>query len=198
MNKRQNLLDEIKKNMPGRRWNHTIGVMHVAEELADIYGADKEAAFIAALFHDCAKHQNHDKLINEAIRYGMKLNDDMIHCPDLIHGPLGAIIANVDYGINDKEILSAIKNHTTGKVGMNLLDQIIFVADFIEPGRELFNIEYYRKLAYSNISMAVLEILNNTIKYLIDSKKYIGSDTLLCRNYFLLICCDKMARGADK
>lgn len=85
----------------------------------------------------------------------------------LLHSKAGAVLARNKYGINDDDVLSAITFHTTGKPNMTLLEKIIFSADYIEPSRnQAPNLDYLRKIAYSDIDLTVYTILRDTLNYL--------------------------------
>lgn len=85
----------------------------------------------------------------------------------MLHAKLGAYFARKIYGVEDKEILHAIQVHTTGEPGMNTLDKIIYIADYIEPNRNKApNLEEVRKLAFVDLDKAMLKILSDTLNYL--------------------------------
>lgn len=179
--------DKIIALIGQKRYEHSLRVMDVAIELSKIYGEDKRKAAVAGYYHDCAKIKNVDLLHSKCIEYGLKLTHDMKMNPQIIHGHLGALIAKADYGIEDEDILNSIRWHTTGRIGMSLLEKIVFIADYIEPGRNFPEVELARKLARTNINKAVYFSLNNTIIHLCNSNSYIATDTLLARNYILEI-----------
>ena len=85
----------------------------------------------------------------------------------LLHSKAGACLAYEKYGIKDKEILDAIKYHTTGKPDMSLIEKIIFVSDFIEPGRtHSEKLPMYRMIAMADINLVCMNILKDTLDYL--------------------------------
>lgn len=177
--------EDIINRIGEKRYLHSIRVMEVAEKLAKIHSENIEKAKIAAYYHDCAKIRDNDILIKTAVDYNLQLNDDMKKAPQIIHGYLGAIIANKLYGINDKEILDAIRNHTTGCENMTKLDKIIFLSDYIEPMRNFSGVEEARKLAEKDLDEAMLFALNNTMEFLLNKNEYIALETLKARNFIL-------------
>ena len=103
----------------------------------------------------------------------------------LLHAKAGMVLAEEEYQITDPDILHSIKVHTTGEPGMNMLDKIIFVADYIEPGRnEAPRLEYLRKIAFHDIDMTVAEILHDTIHYLNSKSGAIDPATQITYNYY--------------
>lgn len=177
---------ELKERIGINRYNHSLSVMYVAMELATKYGYDVEKAKIAGLLHDCAKYEDKANLLKKVTDFDIILDDVMIENIELIHGPLGAVIAEKEYNISDIEIINAIKFHTTGRENMTLLDKIIYLADYIEPGRRFPGVDKVRELSYVNIDKALVLALENTIKYLIDTNKSIHLDTIRARNHLLL------------
>ena len=105
----------------------------------------------------------------------------------LLHGPVGSILCETKYGIDDKDIKSAIFYHTTGRTNMTLLEKIIFLADYIEPSRDFPGVDTIRKLAEKDLNQAVLSAYNSTIKHLIDQDAYIYDLTFLGRNDMVLL-----------
>ncbi|HAN10007.1 MAG TPA: hypothetical protein DCP90_05255 [Clostridiales bacterium] len=151
-----------------KRFTHTLGVVETAEKLAKMYGADVEKARVAALLHDCAKFYKYEDF---ARKHDIKLDYDILKHLKVIHSFLGVFVAKIEYGIEDEEILGAIKYHTTGKPDMTVLEKIVYLADAIEPGREEYGyLEEGRKLACEDLDKAVGFILERTIKYVEERK----------------------------
>lgn len=141
----ERMKEKVRQSQNDFRYRHTIGVMETAVELAKRYGADENKAKIAGLLHDCAKE---------------------IY-PGLQHAPKGAELAKEEYGINDQEILDAIKWHTTGRPEMTLLDKIIYIADYIEPNRnQAPNLDEIRHLATISLDECLYSILEASLAYL--------------------------------
>lgn len=177
--------DEIISIIGEKRFEHTIRVSEEAQKLAIVHGVDPEKAKIAGMFHDCAKIRDLDKLLEKCREYNFELTHDMYYSPQIIHSFLGAEIANKRYGIDDIEILDAIRFHTTGRANMSMLEKVIYLADYIEPMRNFDGVERARKLSYEDIDLAMLESLNNTILFLANKMNYIAKYTFDARNYLL-------------
>jgi predicted HD superfamily hydrolase involved in NAD metabolism len=90
------------------------------------------------------------------------------------------------YDVHDKEILSAIYYHTTGKENMSLLEKIVYIADYIEPNRDFEGVERVRELAFVDLNESLIQSMDNTIKYIVDKKILIHLDTIKARNYLIL------------
>lgn len=157
----------LKKELDEDRYQHTLGVMYTSASMAMRYGADVTQALLAGLLHDCAKCIPGDKKIHLCEKYGLPVSDVEYENPGLLHARLGAYLAEKKYHIHDQEIIHAISSHTTGRPGMSLLEKIVYIADYIEPGRkELPNMTDVRKLAFQNIDECLYRILKDSLVYL--------------------------------
>lgn len=184
--KEEKIINYLKSNLKEDRFKHSLSVRDTAEKLATIYGADIEKAKIAGLVHDCAKNMSNEDLIKIAKDNGVIIDEVFYNSPQLMHGLVGSIIAKQLMGIEDKEILDAIKYHTTGKKNMTLLEKVIYIADYIEPTRKFPGVCSLRQQAYTNLDKAVLLSFNDSIKFIIDSGKLIHNLTIEARNYLLM------------
>ena len=161
------LRKKVKDVMTKSRYEHTLGVEFIAASLAMRYEIDIDKAEIAGLLHDCAKCIDDEDKLDECKKYKIELTDVEKRNPFLIHSKLGAVYANKLYGIDDEEIISAIRFHTTGKPDMTILEKIIFIADYIEPGRDKApNLQEIRKMSFMDIDEAMYMILKDTLEYL--------------------------------
>lgn len=182
-----NIKEKLIRSIGEKRYNHSIRVMETAVRLARHYNYDEEKAKTAGLLHDCAKYGDHLYLLKRVNDFDIILDDSMIQNKELIHGPLGAKVAEIEYNIQDEDILSAIYYHTIGKENMSLLEKIIYMADFIEPQRNFPNVEWFREYAFKDLDKALRLSMDHTIKYLIDKGKLINVNTIKARNYLIFI-----------
>jgi predicted HD superfamily hydrolase involved in NAD metabolism len=165
-------------------------VEEVACDLAVIYGYDAEKAGVAGILHDCAKNLSDEELLQYCEKYQLEVTEIEARCPFLLHGKVGAAFAKDLYEITDPEIISSIVYHTTGRPNMSLLEKIIFTADYIEPYRKpIPRIDEIRKMAYSELDLAVLMILENTLGYLEQSKADIDTMTVDTYKYYKAKLC---------
>ncbi|MBN1624777.1 MAG: 23S rRNA (uracil(1939)-C(5))-methyltransferase RlmD [Clostridia bacterium] len=165
-------IDKMKKklfdSLGEERYNHTIMTAEAAVRLAKIYGCDEKKAEIAGLLHDCAKHL--DTEIQKQMLIDENNLQELEKVPKVLHGPAGVIVAKEEYGIEDEEILNAIKYHVFGRADMTLLEKIIFIADAIEESREFPGVKNLRKIAKTDLDMAVLMSLDGTRQKAEDDK----------------------------
>jgi predicted HD superfamily hydrolase involved in NAD metabolism len=177
----QQALERVKTELTGHRFKHTIGVMETAVDLARIYGADLKKAEIAAIFHDFAKFRPKNEMREIIIEQNLDQRL-LLHNEELWHAPVGAYLVEKEVGINDIEIIDAIRFHTSGRPNMSLLEKIIYVADYIEPGRHFPGVEEVRELAKTDLEEALIKALQNTVIFLMKKKQTIFPDTFLAYN----------------
>jgi predicted HD superfamily hydrolase involved in NAD metabolism len=181
----KDLKKDLKKEMDESRYEHTIGVMYTCGALAMRYGYDLEKAMLAGLMHDCAKCMPNAKKLKIAEKNHLDISELERKNPFMLHAKLGALLAQKKYDIDDEEILSAIRWHTTGRPQMSLLDKIVYVADYIEPKRDKApNLKEIRQMAFEDLNQALLKILEDTLGYLGDSPDEVDSMTKLTYEYY--------------
>ncbi len=179
------IMNMLEKELDSKRFLHSVNVMKVSQSLANHYGADSEKARLAGILHDCGKNYKGDEAINYAKKIGYQPDEIELLQPKLLHGIIGKDLAKRIYGVNDEEVLNAIRWHTTGKAGMNLLEQIIYVADYIEPLRSFEGIEEMRKSAYEDLDRCIVLCSNSTIDYILRKSVLLHDKTVETRNYSL-------------
>lgn len=166
---RNDIIEYVKGSISKKRLNHVLSVEKTAVELASHYGENIEKVSIAALVHDIAKERPDEEMRDLIISENMDL-ELLQYGNNIWHGPAGANIVQTHFGITDEEILNAIRNHTVGSPEMSLVEKIIFVADYIEPGRSFPGVEEARRLAFSNVDSAVSYATEKTLEHLIKNK----------------------------
>lgn len=157
---------QLKNNLKHKRFVHTLGVVKTAGKLAQRYGEDVGKARTAALLHDCAKRLSMSEMLALFKKHGEVPEPAFMDAPQTLHAPAGALLVQDEYDEHDPDILSAIASHTTGNVHMSKLDKIIYLADYMEPGRTQPGVDHVRQTAETNLDAAVLETLENCIAYL--------------------------------
>lgn len=174
--------EKLKEDIGIERYNHTIRVVETSKKLALKYKEDVQKTSMAALLHDCGKFSDSRKLLKMIDDFDIILDNVMKNNIQLVHGPLGAEMARRVYGIDDHEILSAIYYHTTGKENMSLLEKIVYISDYIEPGRDFQGVDEVREMAFVDLDKSILWAMDNTIKYVIDRGFLLHLDTVKGRN----------------
>lgn len=175
---------KLKKMLKPSRYEHVLRVNDTALKLnRDLkLDIDEDKIQLACLLHDCAK--NNEEYYFELYKDKYKLEKSIVfELPLLAHTILGPIVAKEEYGVEDKEVFDAIRWHTTGKENMTNLEKLVFVADYIEPGRSFDKVEEVRKKVNENFNLGILQSLNNQIMYLISINAIIDVNTIEARNY---------------
>lgn len=174
---REQLMQQVQMQMSEKRFRHVLGVEEMAIALAKKYGCCPNKASIAALAHDYAKERSDDAFIYMIEKLHMDV--DLLNWDNAIwHGIVGAEFVRQELGIEEEDILQAIRLHTTGAVQMSLLDQIIYVADYIEPNRAFPGVEEARKLALIDLALAVAYETQHTLQFLLKKELPIYPKTL--------------------
>lgn len=179
------MADALPRWVPEDRLAHVWGVHDTALALAARFGAEPEQAAQAALLHDIAKAWSGADLLRAASDFGILVDIVEQHQPGLLHGPVGAELARREFGVTDEGVLKAIRLHTTGDRDMTALDQIIFLADLIEPGRSYDGVDEVRRLAASDLPGAVLEALRLNIAYIMRRGWLIHARSIAAYNWLV-------------
>ena len=177
--------DKLKKSIRTDRYIHSVNVMNSALSLARLYSVDENKAAVAGLLHDCAKDLKNEDAYEIYKKFDIETDEITKRQPRLLHGPVGAYIAEICYGITDKEILNAIKFHTTGKENMNMLEKIIFISDYIEPERNFPGVDDIREWVTKDIDRAIVLALDSTIKRVLGKGALLHPATVNARNYLI-------------
>lgn len=177
---------KLKEQLKEKRYLHSLGVEETAVKLARRYGLDEKQAAVAALLHDWGRGLENDLLLKKAKEFGIVVEGIEEQAPHLLHGPVGAKLVELELGINDPAILQAIALHTTGGEGMSLLDKVIYLADYVEPGRIFSGVETVRKMAFLDLDKALLMAAENSLYHLLRKKALIHQKTVELRNALLI------------
>lgn len=169
---------KLQHELDEERYQHTLGVMYTSAALAMRHCCDMEQALLAGLLHDCAKCIPNEEKIRICQTQGIPVSDVERVNPSLLHAKLGAYLAKEQYQVTDSNVLNAISSHTTGRPEMTLLEKIVYIADYMEPGRRnLPNMEEVRFLAFQDIDACLLRILKDSLVYLKTRKMPIDPTT---------------------
>ena len=175
----------MKKVQDSKRYEHTLGVAYTAAALAMRYHASVKDAQTAGMLHDCAKCLSDEKRLSVCEKQHIPVTEVERRNPFLLHAKVGAYLAEKKYGVRDSDILNAIQYHTTGRKNMSLLEKIIFISDYIEPGRkQLPGLNEIRRLAFIDLDQAFLQILKDTLAYLNREKDSIDPMTQKTYDYY--------------
>lgn len=184
---------KLAKYLDENRYEHTLGVMFTCASLAMVHGYDLKNAQVAGLLHDSAKCIPNKKKLKICAEHHIPVSDFEKEHPFLLHAKLGAYIAKAKYNVTDKEILSAITYHTTGKPDMTMLEKIVYIADYIEPARNKApRLTEIRRLAFEDLDECMYQILKDTLSYLDENPNDVDSATKDAYDYYTMLHEDRL------
>lgn len=163
------ILEWLKENLNEKRYIHTLGTADCAKALAKQFGLNQDKAYLAGLLHDCAKCFSNEKLL-DIIHQHLDVEECEMLNYKTLHAPVSAYIAETEFKITDKEIISAIRWHTLGRLDMTDFEKIVFIADKIEPNtRDKEYSDKIRELLIQDngLNKALLKCYKETIKSLV-------------------------------
>jgi predicted HD superfamily hydrolase involved in NAD metabolism len=175
----------LKNRTSSKLFVHSLGVEETALRLATVYGFDKKKAALAGLLHDYGKIFPKNVLYRFALKYNI-VDDLALQEPALLHAPVGAWLLEHELGIVDQEILEAVRRHTTGFPTMIPLAKIVYLADYIEPGRNCPGVQDLREIAFSNLDRALFYAVSRTMSYVLERKKILHPFSVFFRNSLIL------------
>lgn len=175
----------VESKLDPERLNHSFGVSRAARSLALRYGANADKAELAGLLHDVMKNAPKEEQKSIIERGGHKMTRVELANTKVWHAMAGEAFLRLEAGVDDEEILSAVKRHTTGAAGMSLLDKIVYIADFISEERCYPDVETVRALASESLEKAIIYTASYTIRDLASKGLPIHPDTVDCYNDIL-------------
>ena len=132
----EDIEERLRADLPRELYEHIARTRVRAVEIAIPCDVDPEKCGLAALLHDCCRHFSDPWLLNLAVEFCIVVSDVERDKPVLLHGPVGAEMARRNFGVTDEEVLDAIRYHTTGRAGMSIVGQVVYLADKTEPGKQ--------------------------------------------------------------
>ncbi len=167
----------LKKNLSEKRYKHIISVAKTSKKLAKNYNVNIKKCYTAALLHDYTKEyslNDQELIINTYFK-----NEEVYKIKPAWHSYTASIEVNKIFGIDDEDILKAIKYHTLGHKDMNDIAKVVFIADYIEPTRKHINKKYYNSLIKKiSLDELLYIVLKEKIDFLNSNNKYIPNQTL--------------------
>ncbi|GAB4342900.1 MAG: bis(5'-nucleosyl)-tetraphosphatase (symmetrical) YqeK [Candidatus Abyssubacteria bacterium] len=174
--------EHIQKKLSGALLKHVLGSAEMAGALAEKYGVNPDKAATAAYLHDLTKYLSLKEQIALAREMGMSDEEINSYPPAVLHGPLSAMVAMKDLGIDDAEVLQAITAHSSGCAGMGDVAKVVFISDYIEHTREFPGAAELRIRQHKNLDEAVISVLQHKLRHLVAEKRFIDPRALACWN----------------
>lgn len=181
-----NIRKEMEKVLSSKRYTHTLGVAYTASCLAMAHEEDMDSAMMAGLLHDCAKSMHGSELVAICENSHLPMTAVERNNPTaLLHAKAGAYLAEHKYGVTDADILNAIRYHTTGRPDMSKLEKILYIADYIEPGRNhISDPQLLRRIAFQDLDWTMEKILEDTLAYLQTTDGQVDSMTVKTYQFY--------------
>lgn len=178
------MLEKVKERLPANRFTHVLGVVDTAIELAKEFNVSESKAEIAAILHDVAKFSDRDWMKSIIVSEEM---DPLLleYHAELWHAPVGAYLATTEFGVEDEDVLNAIRYHTTGREAMSDLEKVVYIADLIEPNRKFSGVEELRQLKDRGLDVMMEASVKHSIEFLVSKNQPVFPDSLKCYNYFV-------------
>jgi predicted HD superfamily hydrolase involved in NAD metabolism len=183
---RNEIVKKLEGSLDRERFEHSLRAEQIALKLAKKYHVNEKNASVAALLHDSARRYDRPELLRQARRLKLEIDPIRQLEPKLFHGEIGAFIAKHEFGVRSAEILRAIRNHTTGAPEMSKLEQVIYLADHIEEGRDFAGVAKLRRLAFQDMDRAILGSTSAMIGFLLEQGLPVYQPSVATRNYYLV------------
>ena len=161
----QQIKTYLKTHLKESRYRHSLATAACAKELAEIWGVPARQAYLAGLCHDVAKGLDQQQALAFMAAHGMELDPDTMANPTLWHAQLGPVMTQELFGIDDLQVLDAIRSHTVGKPAMTDLAKIIFLADLVEPGRDFPGVAELRALVQQDLDRSMAKSLQINMNF---------------------------------
>ena len=148
-------------SLPDKLRAHIFRTRDEGLKLASRHGIDEKRAELAILGHDVARAAKKNEILRMAERFGLQVLDIERKAPVMLHGPVGAELLRHEDGLDDEEILNAVRWHTAAHPSLTELGLLVFISDKLDP-RKIKSYPYQQELrhiANESLSQAVLEFL---------------------------------------
>ena len=172
----------IEQKLNPKRYQHSLNVAKSAVSLAKHFGADEQKAYICGVLHDVMKNSSQQEQLAVIEQAGEKMTDLEMSNPKLWHAIAGAAYMKIILSIDDADMISAVRFHTTARANMTMLEKVIYIADYISEDRDYNGVDDMRQKALSNIDSAVLMGTQFSITDLAKRYKVIHPDTVAAFN----------------
>lgn len=182
MNKYTEYKQLLKEKLTPKRYNHSLCVADEAVRIAEKYGCDTEKAYLAGLLHDVTKNANVEEHLHIFNEFGIILSDVEKNAEKLWHAISGSAFIEYKLKVSDRDIINAVRYHTTARMGMSLLEKVIYLADYTSADRDYEDVDIIRAKVDISIESALDYALKYTINDLVSRGKPLHIDTVNAYN----------------
>lgn len=178
----------LKEKLSQKRYTHSVNVAEECRKLAVKYGEDPEKAYFAGLLHDICKELPSDEQKRLVDECGFSVCREELETHSLWHAIAGASFIKKEFGIEDIDIINAIRFHTVGRAGMSRLEEIVYLGDLVSADRDYKDVDKMRRLAYSDINSAMLEGFTFSLKSVLKKDGLLPLCSVEGYNFYTRIC----------
>ena len=183
----EKLQQRLREMVPGPVFEHSLRVQARCVELAQAYGYDTGRASLAGLLHDVARRHSADELIYLAEQEDLPITEMVLSEPMAsLHGPIGAKLAEREFGVGDREVLGAIHQHALGGEEMSLLSKILFLADKTDSASDEPALAKIRQLSEDNLDEALVAAFDMLVRRKLEARALILEQLVRSRNKAIL------------
>ncbi|MBE6862293.1 MAG: HD domain-containing protein [Ruminococcus sp.] len=179
----------LKNRLSQKRYTHSLNVAEECRKLAVKYGEDPDKAYYAGLLHDICKEIPAEEQKQLILESGFSVCREELETHSLWHAIAGAYFIKKEFGIEDIDIINAIRFHTAGRAGMTRLEEIVYLGDLISADRDYKDVDKMRKLSYSDLNKAMFEAFAFSIKSVVKKDGLLPVCTVEGYNFYARLCC---------
>lgn len=181
----------LEERLSKKRYIHSLNVSEQCRILAEKNGEDIEKCVYAGLVHDICKEIPTSEMKKMLVDTIFPVSRSELASKPLWHAIAGAWYIHNELNINDKDIINAVRFHTVGHAGMSKVEEIVYLADLISIERDYKDVKRMRKLAYTDIEVAMLEALKFSITDVVSKNGLLPHYTIEAYNQYSYICKNK-------
>lgn len=171
----ETILLYLRARLTEKRVTHAIGTRDIGAMLAEKHGANEEKVIVACLLHDAAKAMSLEEMKLYLKKRPVKnMPKDAFSSAALLHGVTARAIAEHEFKITDSDVLEAIAYHTTGNANLSLTAKIVYLADYLDPNRDVNETDALLALALIDLNAALLYVVGASIAYVVEKKRYLS------------------------
>jgi len=152
--------------LDAERFMHSRNTALLSWDLCKRFGFDPQKGYLAGIAHDICKGLEESELASLARQDSGGISKLEQKRPGLLHARAAAVYVNKKYGVKDKDILEAIRYHTTGVRDMGPIAKVVYIADKIEISRTDVDPVLRKMSQESDLDTLFSEVLSDTVNYL--------------------------------
>jgi nicotinate-nucleotide adenylyltransferase len=166
--------NDVRAALSFEKFIHSRNTALLAWDLCRRFDLDPQKGYLAGIAHDLCKNLSEGELMDIVHAGGGTLSKLEQKKPSLLHARAAALVLEKSYDIRDRDILEAVRCHTTGEANMGALAKVVYIADKIEISRSRVDPELREMSRNAELDELFAAVLNNTVAHLISRNKDIS------------------------